>query len=185
MSDVERIRGELLSLREIVGRSKSLSDVNAFESLAAKTLLLAAASFFEKKICEAILACAKNTGTHDIFANFIEKQALERKFHSMFQWEATNINRFLALFGTENKKIMEDEIKVSEQLSSAMNDFIYINSQRNLLVHNNFAAFNLDAAMDDIWLKFGSAKRLSDWLPEKLTELASEGPEAIARQADT
>jgi hypothetical protein len=182
MSDVDRIHGELSSLREIIQHTESLSDVNAFEALGSKTLLLAAASFFEKQVCEAILGCAKDTGTSEIFASFIEKQALERKFHSMFQWEATNINRFLALFGTECKKIMEKEIKESEELSSAMNDFIYINSQRNLLVHNNFAAFNLDTAMDDIWLKFKSAKLLSDWLPMRLTELATkpEVPESVA-----
>lgn len=180
MSDVERIHEELLSLREIVSGSKSLSDVNAFENLAAKTLLLAAASFFEKSISQTILGCAKQTGTNEIFANFLEKQALERRFHSMFQWEAPNINRFLALFGTETKKAMENEIKDNELLSSAMSDFIYINSQRNLLVHNNFGAFSLDTAMDDIWRKFSSAKHLSDWLPKKLTEVSSGAPEAIA-----
>ena len=103
----------------------------------------------------------------------MEKQALERKYHTMFKWEAANINYFLARFGAKYKASMEKAIKDNQDLSAATRDFIFINSQRNLLVHGNFASFNLDAGLEDIWTKFTSAKRLSDWLPAKLTELAT------------
>jgi hypothetical protein len=173
MSDVGRIHDELISLREIVRKADSLSDLNAFEAMASKTLLLAAASHFEKQICDTILRCAIESGTPKLFAAFIDKQGLERKYHSMFQWDKANINRFLSLFGADHKKSMEKALKADDSLSAAVNDFVFIGSQRNLLVHNNYAAYNIDASMDEIWTKFEGAQRLSDWLPGKLMELAN------------
>ncbi|MGO9486792.1 MAG: HEPN domain-containing protein [Rhodomicrobium sp.] len=174
MSDVERIHGELISLRQIISTSESASDQSAFETMAAKTLLLASASYFERRICDAILEAAKNAGMSEIFVSFLDRQALERNYHSMFDWKAKNINKFLGLFGDKHKKHMEDEIKETEDLAQAVNAFIFINSQRNLLVHNNFASFSLPVVMDEIWTKFQSAKCLLDWFSQKLAMLATQ-----------
>lgn len=170
MSEVDRIRAELLSLREIIHKTDSMSDINAFEAFAAKTLLMAAASYFEKRICDDILQIAETFGTNAIFVNFIEKQALSRKFHTMFNWDARNINSFLGLFGDEFKKTCSDEIKNSEIRLQSIRDFIFINSYRNLLVHNNFSTFNLNVSFEDIWNKFESAIKVPDWLAEKLNK---------------
>lgn len=168
MSEVARIYQELCSLRQIVISTKSPSDQSAFEALASKSLLLASASYFERQICDAIEQTARESGTCALMVNFISRQALERKYHAMFDWKAKNINNFLKLFGPEYKNAMEREIKDSDELGEAMKEFIFLNSQRNLLVHNNYASFPLGSSMDELWNKFGSARRLSDWLPSKL-----------------
>ena len=168
MSDVAQISQELCALRQIIAVTNSPSDQSAFEAIASKSLLLASASYFERQVCGAIERAARDAGTCDLMVNFISKQALERKYHVMFDWDKRNINKFLSLFGPDYKTKMESEIKESEVLSKAMNDFIFINSQRNLLVHNNYASFALETAMDELWVKFESGKRLSDWLPLKL-----------------
>ncbi len=179
MSDVERVHTELMSLRETIRATESLSDINAFEAFASKALLLAAASYFEKQVCAGILDCARAIFITPPILTFIEKQALERKFHTMFDWKHSNINKFLSLFGSDCKKQVEKLIASDDALTAAMADFIYVNSQRNLLVHNNFASYNLDASLDDIWAKFVSAQRLTDWLPPKLLELSREATETL------
>lgn len=168
MSEVNRIREELLSLREIIHKTDSMSDFNAFEAFAAKTLLMAAASYFEKRICDDVSRIAETSGTNAIFVNFIEKQALSRKFHTMFNWDAGNINSFLVLFGDDFKKMCSAEIKDNQIRLQSIRDFIFINSHRNLLVHNNFSNFNLNVSFEDIWKKFESAIKILDWLAEKL-----------------
>ena len=182
MSDVERIHEELLSMRQIISKAESPSDQSAFETMAAKTLLLASASYFERRICDTIEETARNAGTAEVFINFINKQALERKYHSMFDWGAKNINSFLGLFGEQHKGLMKDDIKASDELTKAVHDFIFINSQRNLLVHNNFASFSLPVVMDELWIKFQSAKCLSDWFPKKLALLAERLKEAEEKE---
>ena len=95
MNEVERIYQELIALRTIIGKAESPSDQNAFEALAAKTLLLASASYFERLICENIADAARSSGTSDALIQFIVKQGLNRKYHALFNWRNNNINEFL------------------------------------------------------------------------------------------
>lgn len=177
MNEVERIHGELVALRELVAQAQSPSDLNAFDVLAAKSLLLAAASHFERQLCDGIEKAASETGAGAPIVNFISKQALERKFHTLFDWKKSNINSFLGLFGPEAKKVLDDEIQSDELLLAAVRDFIFIGGQRNLMVHNNFASFTLESSMREIWAKFENASRFANWFPMKLTELCTKKPE--------
>jgi len=170
MNEVERIHGELLSLREIVASANSPSDLSAFDSLASKALLLAAASYFERVICDAIEGTARDTGTSEPFVHFISKQGLKRRYHQLFDWDKTNANSFFSLFGPEFKTSMEAEIKTNDSLKTAVTDFMYLGSQRNQLVHQNFASFLLDPSLEDLWTKFRSALKFAEWLPSKLFE---------------
>lgn len=170
MSEVDRIHDELLALKEIILKAESPSDLNAFETLAANTLLLSSASYFERQICEGIEQAARSGGTSEALIQFILKHGLERKYHQLFNWKQNNINGFLGLFGDDAKKTMDDEIRADESLTQATKDFMSIGSQRNELVHNNFASFALVSDMAEIWTKYLSAKRFSDWLPLKLSE---------------
>ena len=173
MTEVERIYLELSALRDLTVKAESPSDINAFESLAAKALLLAAASYFERRICEAIEATARDTGAAGPFVNFISKQGLERKYHQLFDWDKPNVNRFLGLFGADYKKIMDEDIQADDVLTTAIRDFMYLGSQRNQLVHKGFASFLLESNMIEIWDKFLSASKFLDWLPKKLVGLSA------------
>ncbi|MFC5084357.1 HEPN domain-containing protein [Microvirga arabica] len=141
-----------------------------------KVLLLSAASYFEKAVCDVIIDTALEAGTRPPFANFIQRQALERKYHSMFDWKASNINSFFALFGPACK---EELMKLSKRdgLDDAIRDFVYINSERNKLVHGNFAGFSLEATFEEIWGKFSNAKRVVEWLPHQIKNLCSTSEE--------
>ena len=83
-TEVERIYSELISIKAAVEGSPS--DLVAFEATAAKSLLLAAASYFEKAVCEIIKNHARSVWNSLALVSFLDKQALERKFHSFFDW---------------------------------------------------------------------------------------------------
>ncbi|MBS0235564.1 MAG: hypothetical protein JSR99_19010 [Proteobacteria bacterium] len=186
MTEVERIFNELTALRELTAKAESPSDLNAFETLAAKSLLLAAASYFERQICDSIENTARSTGSKEPFVNFISRQGLKRRYHQLFNWEMNHANQFLGLFGPECKKLMDDDIKADETLSQAIKDFMYLGSQRNQLVHNNFASFPVDASLSEIWMKFQSASKFAEWLPKKLTAVSTakrEENEPLAENA--
>src|SRR5438105_109253 len=119
MSDVDRIYKELSAVRTLLREKGPPSDVVSFEELAAKTLLLCAASYFEREICSCLLRVARETGASAVFCTFIEKQALERKFHSMFDWKQPNANAFFGLFGQEVRDWMRDLVKADDNLDSA------------------------------------------------------------------
>lgn len=163
MNEVERVYQELSSLRVLIYSVESASDIVAFDTLASKSLLLAAASYFEKSFCERIVNIARTNQTPHIFCEFTEKQALARKYHTLFEWKTKNINKFLALFGEPVRSFVEQKIKDSSQ-DENMKIFIEMNYERNELVHSNYAAYNLENTLVEIWTNFQKASEFQELL---------------------
>lgn len=171
-TDVDRVYAELKAVIEVVRVGGDVSDVVAIEAIAAKSLLLAAASHFERAIGDVIRGVAEESGTKLTYRHFIDKQALDRKYHTMFAWEAKNINRFLGLFGKESAARMAEAAK-DDDISAAISDFILLGATRNLLVHENFAGFSLELTFEEVYARFESAVRLVDWLTQQLRSEAA------------
>lgn len=184
MNDVERVYHELSAVRDLLRAQGTPSDVVAFEQLAAKTLLLCAASYFERSICSSLLEVAGETGSVQLFCTFIEKQALERKFHSMFDWKQPNANKFFALFGQEFSVWIRKQIRDDAGIDQSVREFMFVNNQRNILVHGNFAAISAEVTFEEAWSKYQAALRFVEWLSIKLREAAAglPAPEPEAEQ---
>jgi hypothetical protein len=172
MTEVGRVRSELEAVRKIILAVNSPSDLSAFENIAAKTLLLSAASYFERRVCDVLRDSAVGFGVHNVFVSFIQHAVIDRGFHAMFDWKAANVNKFLGLFGPENKARLVADLTMYVGSGSAVSDFMYIGSQRNQLVHGNFASFSLAASADEVWAKFESGNKVVEWLPIGLEKLA-------------
>lgn len=172
MTDVDRIHGELSGILEVVRKSGGPSDVTAAETIATKALLLSAASYFEREICGAIAECAGEGGARPVYVAFIQRQALERKYHTMFSWGESNINRFFSLFG-EYAKVKLSASAKEDEINTAIRDFLFLGSKRNELVHENFAGFSLDVTFNDVWNKYTSATRLPNWLRSELSSIST------------
>ena len=170
---MHRIYEELVSLRSLVSDAKSISDSANIDSLAKKSLLLAAASYFEKQICDAIIEAANSRGSPLFVSEFIRRQALSRKYHTMFNWDAASLNSFFSLFGEEAKSNFIKAVEDDNQKGN-IREFIYINGERNKLVHSNFASYSLEAVFEEIWTKFLAAKMFADWFRERLLLISGE-----------
>jgi RiboL-PSP-HEPN len=170
LTEVERVFGELDALRSLLENSKDLSARSNFESLAAKSLLLSAASFFERHICDMIMDCAKTNGTPLPVAEFMWRQALSRKYHTMFDWKVSNLNKFFALFGESAKQSLMDAA-LQDGAKKSIDAFIYINNQRNNLVHQNYATYSLEATFQEIWDKYQEAAKFCTWFDQKLKDI--------------
>ena len=55
-----------------------------------------------------------------------------------------NANRFFSFFGSDFKTEANQKIKKDPTLDNSVKAFIEIGHLRNILVHSNFAAYNLD-----------------------------------------
>ena len=164
MTEVHQIWDELTKLNDAFRDEADLGQRTTFERYKQKLILMAAASYFEAVLKEAILNYMDQQTQSVAIRNFIDKQGLERKFHTLFDWQAGNANKFFGLFGSEFKEFVKSDAKV-EPLSTYIQDFVFIGTQRNLLVHNNFSTFSLVATSEEIFLKFENATKFVDWLP--------------------
>ncbi len=90
----------------------------------------------------------------------------------MFDWKGKNLNQFFGLFGTDAKNRLSEAL-VADDMVEAAKSFIYLGSQRNLLVHENFAGYSLETTFDEVFERYQIAMQLVDWLKRKLVEEAT------------
>ena len=78
---------------------------------------------------------------------------IERQYHTLFDWKANNTNAFWKLFGEATKDSVRQRINSDDTLKTAEQSFIELGRQRNLLVHENFAEFDVNITVEEIYKK--------------------------------
>lgn len=115
-----------------------------------KILLLSCASYYETRIIDIIKKFVSAKSTDVRVSTFVNNKAIERQYHTYFDWDKSNINKFLSMFGADFKEEVSREIKSNKILEEQAKAFITIGSERNKMVHNNFLEFTLDKTFDEI-----------------------------------
>ena len=184
MNEVERTYQELESLKLHLSDSKAeLSILSIVSSVDSKVMLLCSASFFERKLCDGIAQISSTGSSKTVIRNFIINQAIKRKYHSFFDWNKNNANKFFALFGGEFKahmnKIIDDDLKI------AVKDFLDLGRTRNELVHQNYATFNMDYTAEDIFNKFKNANLFIDTVLLELSKFQDTNTEIQSSAEDS
>jgi len=148
---------------------QNLSMAQDVEQMLQKNLPLAAASYFEHSICSLLRSYIdKKTNSSPELKSFFEIKAISRQYHTLFEWEKNNINKFLSHFGEVFKSEVSREIAEDASLSAAAQAFVEIGRIRNRIVHQNYAAFVVDKSSEEIFALFRSAECLVRYLELKL-----------------
>jgi len=154
-----------------------------------KVLLLSAGSYFETQITLIISNFARAKSNDERIVNFLEKQAISQKYHTLFDWgkkdtpesPGKNANTFFKLFGEDFKLQIDRDLKpnisdseeqksLRKKLNETIEAFIEIGHLRNILVHSNFAAYNYEQkTTEEIYALFQKAEPFLIYLTEKLT----------------
>jgi len=132
-----------------------------------KVLVLSIASYFEHQIVESVSRLAEGAGSEQV-ENLIKSKAIARQYHTYFDWESRNANRFLSLFGSKFKSEVSTEIDTDRSLEEGCESFLTLGRVRNRLVHENFAEFNLDYALEDIVALYEKALYFVVFLSERI-----------------
>lgn len=120
-----------------------------------KVLILSAASWFEVRICEAMRQFAIiHSAGHPGVEGLIKRKAIDRQYHTYFDWNNRKPGPFFALFGekygNQIKELINEDAKLRESLAS----FLELGNLRNELVHENFAAFPFEKTADEVYELF-------------------------------
>lgn len=151
------------------------SDVNRYFK---KVIALSAASYFEHKIQEILIQLvSRETNNNSLVINFFKKKAVCMQYHTYFTWgkkdepnkPGNNANTFFSLFGDDFKKAVEAEIKASESLEVSIKSFLEIGHLRNILVHSNFAAYDIEnKTADEIFFLYKKGLPFIEYIENKL-----------------
>lgn len=143
------------TLVDYLKSQQQITFYNEAENNFRKTILLSAASFFEKEISETVIEFAKShTGNNELVISIIKQKAVNRQYHTYFNWESANANTFFGLFGDEFKTRMTQKIKEDENLDKAIKAFLEIGRERNKMVHQNFAEIVIDKTAEEIYILY-------------------------------
>jgi hypothetical protein len=154
------------SVRAFLDEKKEVSHLTEIDANFRKLLVVGCASYFEQRIIEIIGGLA-GKGDQRV-AEFVRIKALERQYHTFFEWDKPNANRFFAMFGTEFKKTAMKRVEQTPDLTASIKAFVEIGSKRNECVHKNLALMSMDWTLDEIMQRFESALAFVGFLEEVL-----------------
>lgn len=179
---IDRLYVEATEVLRLLARDSEISLQVVAADHFRKALLLAAASFFEDKVCSAVLSFAREcTNGSSLIENFIRNKAVERQYFTWFAWKESNANQFYGLFGADFKTAMIKQIEAAPWMRESVKAFMELGRERNKLVHQNYATFPMEKTMDEIYSLYQSALRFVDCLPEAMRTCDGKLKEASNR----
>ena len=172
---VERLHGDFLDLRGFLMDpkvdKKGLALLSVVDENFPKTLLLAVASHFEHLMKMAVEEFVRDVTDNDYrLVSLISGRIIERQYHTWFDWKANNANRFFGMFGDLFKKHAERTVKEDDRLNAAIRAFLEIGSARNELIHEDFAAFDLNKTSAEVYQLYERASFFVEWFPSAIRE---------------
>lgn len=168
---VDRLHKEFHDLMQYLDQSNEPSLRTTVDENFRKSLLLAAASYFEHRITTDLVEFIKEASYSNLLLiEFVSNKALNRQYHTFFSWKENNANSFFSLFGIPFKKFMNEELKKDESLKSSIAAFLEIGRERNRLVHQDFGTFPLEKDSEEIYQLYKSALIFVEVIPSKLRE---------------
>lgn len=160
---IKKIYEDYQEYSSYLEEKSQISFLSDYRNIFSKTLLLSVASYFEDEIKQ-IIHKVLLTSESKILEEFIKNKALNRQYHTFFNWKENNANSFFGLFGEDFKQFMKSKVKADENLEQSIKDFLFLGKTRNELVHCNYALFKIDMTVEEIFKKFESALKFIELL---------------------
>ena len=91
------------------------------------------------------------TSRDHVLTWLIKRRVVARQYHTWFDWERNNANRFFSMFGESCGRYMRSEIDRSDYLRDSIYAFMELGRDQNRLVHGNFGSFSLEKTSEDIY----------------------------------
>jgi len=143
------------ALVQMLDVAKEISLKSVADDRFRRVLVIAAGSYFESRVRGAIESfVALHSQNHAWVMAFLRAKALERQYHSYFEWKGSNANSFFGLFGEDCLKRHSSAIKDNEELRAGMRSFLELGRLRNELAHKNFLTYPIEKTVEEVYAEF-------------------------------
>jgi RiboL-PSP-HEPN len=158
----------------IISGANEISVASDIDNKLKKHLIMAAASYFETEVRSAIEQLASDASANNpAVIALIKQKALERQYHTYFDWKSRNANTFFAHFGEEFSKKCRNQVKEQEGLNDSVSAFLELGEMRNKLAHLNFALFPIDKTSEEIYHLYQRALAFLEYVKKSLKEASA------------
>jgi hypothetical protein len=136
-----------------------------------RSLVLAIASYFEHQVTAIMREIPRRHASgNPLICELIEQKAITRQYHTYFEWEGRNANKFFRLFGTEFRDSIRTAVQADQRIDESVKAFLELGDLRNRLVHLNYVTFDVDKTPEDIMARFRSALGFVAFLRARLLD---------------
>lgn len=105
LTAVDRLYNEATAVIHSLRNSSEVSLEVAASDHFRKALLLAAASYFEDRVCNSVLELVRiNANGSLLVESFVRNRAIERQYFKLFAWDAKNANHFFGPSGRNSSR---------------------------------------------------------------------------------
>lgn len=171
---VDRLQAEFSSLIAVLNEADEISLISTADDNFRKSLLLAAASYFEHRMTAAVLSFVSSaTRNHELVTSLVRNKAVARQYHTWFDWNAKNANNFFGMFGNGFRDFMKEKVNDDDDLDLSIRAFLELGGERNRLVHQDFGSFPLEKTSEEIYALYCRAMNFIEAFPEALNEFST------------
>ena len=172
---VDRLHSDFAGLLAVLDEAGEVSLRSVADENFRKSLVLAAASYFERRMTEAVLTFVEGTTNRNVLITaLVRNKAVSRQYHTWFQWEGSNANSFFGLFGNGFRDFMKARIRGDGELDDSVRAFLELGRERNRLVHQNFGVVPLEKTTEEIHELYRRALLFVESVPAALREFDSD-----------
>lgn len=165
---VEKIYEDFNELISYLENSNEISLKNEADNNFKKVLILTIASYFERQIIEMLLNFIGRKSNNDtITVSIIKNRVIYCQYHTFFDWERKNANKFFSMLGEDFKKEAEENVNNDIKLDEGIKAFLEIGKLRNELVHRNFGSYTIDKTAKDVVELYYKALSFIEFLSKK------------------
>lgn len=173
---IRQTQEQFLAIRSIIG-GDGLSTIAWLDLLETRLILVGGASAYEQQLSSIVLRFASKFSGGDVrLTEFVRVAAVERKYHTWFDWDKSNVNKFLGMFGDDFKSAGIKEIEKDSTLKEASRSFVALGQARNLIVHGDMLSASISYSSQEAIDLVGRAGAFVAWVEGKLVpSIAPEG----------
>jgi phage/plasmid-associated DNA primase len=157
-SVIDKLYQEHKSVLDYLENNVEVSLRNITDDTFKKLLVLSAASYFEQVLQDLIVQFVSNQCRGDeTVISLTKAKVIDRQYHTYFDWDGKNANKFFALFGSTFSDSAKEEVSNDEALDNSIKAFLELGKTRNALVHLNAAAYFLEKTAEEIYQMYVKA----------------------------
>lgn len=168
---VDRLNREMEDLISVLDAAGEISLRSTADDNFRKALLLAAASHFEHCITDEVMRFVRECSLgNPLVEALVHNKAVSRQYHTWFDWDEKNANRFFGLFGRAFRDHMKARVRQNEELERSVEAFMEIGRERNRLVHQDFGTFSMEKTAQEIFRLYRQALPFVETVPTVFRE---------------
>jgi len=132
-----------------------------------RVLVLIMANYLENEVRALIQRLIRKKSGSELVYSFLSN-SMERQYHTYFDWEKRNANRFFSLFGERFKNEAVKDVASNDKLEEGIVAFLEIGNTRNILMHENLYGVDIgNKTAKEFYESFKNATLFTDYLAKK------------------